>query len=66
MVQYALDVDKVEFDLSQDPEFHAFHYVNVGVFVLLKAYVVRNIYLNFSILTWPPSILMMTAFSLED
>ena len=31
LVQYALDVDKVEFDLSQDPEFH---YVNVGVFCL--------------------------------
>ena len=31
MVQYALDVDKVEFDLSQDPEFHAFHCVKVGV-----------------------------------
>ncbi len=34
LVQYALDVDKVEFDLLQDPEFHAFHYVNVGVFCL--------------------------------
>jgi hypothetical protein len=34
LVQYALDVNKVEFDLSQDPEFHAFHYVNVGVFCL--------------------------------
>jgi hypothetical protein len=34
LVQYALDVDKVEFDLSQDPEFHAFRYVNVGVFCL--------------------------------
>ena len=34
LVQYALDVDKVEFDLSQDPEFHAFRYVNVAVFCL--------------------------------
>ena len=34
LVQYASDVEKVEFDLSQDPEFHAFRYVNVGVFCL--------------------------------
>jgi hypothetical protein len=31
LVRYALDVDKVEFDLLQDPECHGFHYVNVGV-----------------------------------
>ena len=58
LVQYALDVDKVEFDFSQDPKFHAFRYVNVGVslkilfcFVLLRGYVVRNTYLHFSVLT---------------
>jgi hypothetical protein len=34
LVRYALDVDKVEFDLSQDPECHGFRYVNVGVFCL--------------------------------
>ena len=38
----------------------------LGCFVLLKAYVVRNTYLGFSILSWPYSLLMMTAFSLED
>uniref|UniRef100_A0A2N9GUU9 Transmembrane protein n=1 Tax=Fagus sylvatica TaxID=28930 RepID=A0A2N9GUU9_FAGSY len=31
LVRYALDVDKVEFDLLQDPECHGFHYVNVGL-----------------------------------
>ena len=31
LVQYALDVDKVEFDFSQDPEFHPFCCVKVGV-----------------------------------
>ena len=31
LVRYALDVDKVEFDLSQDPECHAFRCVKVGV-----------------------------------
>jgi hypothetical protein len=31
LVRYALDVDKVEFDLSQDPECHAFPCVKVGV-----------------------------------
>ena len=31
LVQYALDVDKVELDLSQDPKCHGFHFVNVGV-----------------------------------
>jgi hypothetical protein len=50
LVWYTLDVDKVEFDLSQDPECHGFRYANVGVsfefffffcFVLLKACVVR-------------------------
>ena len=59
LVRYALDVDKVEFDLSQDPECHAFRCVKVGVsfefffffFVLLKACVVRNKYLGFSVLT---------------
>jgi hypothetical protein len=58
LVRYALDVDKVEFDLSQDPECHGFYYVNIRVsleklfcFVLLKAYVVRNTYLRFSVLT---------------
>jgi hypothetical protein len=59
LVQYALDVDKVEFNLLQDPEFHTFHCVKVGVsfefffffLVLLKACVVRNIYLFFSMLT---------------
>ena len=73
MVQYALDVDKVEFDLSQDPECHAFRCVKVGVslenlfhFVLLKEFVVRNTYLGFSILTWLPSLLMTTVYSLED
>ena len=34
LVWYALYVEKVEFDFSQDPEFHAFRYVNVGVFCL--------------------------------
>ena len=34
LVRYALDVDKVEFDLSQDLECHGFRYVNVGVFCL--------------------------------
>jgi hypothetical protein len=34
LVRYALDVDKVEYDLSQDLELHAFRYVNVGVFCL--------------------------------
>ena len=38
----------------------------LGCFVLLKAYVVRNTYLSFSMLTWPPSLLMLTAYSLED
>jgi hypothetical protein len=38
----------------------------LGCFVLLKAYVVRNTYLSFSMLTWPSSLLMMTAYSLED
>ena len=60
LVQYALDADKVEFDFSQDPEFHAFRYVKVGVsfefylffcFVLLKACVVRNTYLGFLMLS---------------
>uniref|UniRef100_A0A2N9GU82 Uncharacterized protein n=1 Tax=Fagus sylvatica TaxID=28930 RepID=A0A2N9GU82_FAGSY len=32
LVRYALDVDKVEFDLLQDPECHGFHYVNVGLY----------------------------------
>ena len=31
LVRYALDVDNVEFDLSQDLECHAFHCVKVGV-----------------------------------
>jgi hypothetical protein len=31
LVWYALDVDKVEFDLSQDPECHVFRCVKVGV-----------------------------------
>ena len=31
LVWYTLDVDKVEFDFSQDLECHGFHYVNVGV-----------------------------------
>ena len=31
LVQYALDVDEVEFDLSQDPECYAFRCVKVGV-----------------------------------
>ena len=73
LVRYALDVDKVEFDFLQDPECHGFCYVNDGVsleiifcFVLLKAYVARNTYLDFSILTRSPSLLMMTAYSLED
>ena len=34
LVRYALAVEKVEFDLSQDPECHGFHYVNVGAFCL--------------------------------
>jgi hypothetical protein len=60
LVWYTLDVDKVEFDFSQDPECHGFRYVNVGVsfeffflfcFVLLKACVVRNTYLGFLVLT---------------
>ena len=60
LVQYALDADKVEFDFSQDLEFHAFRYVKVGVsfefylffcFVLLKACVVRNTYLGFLMLS---------------
>ena len=34
LVWYALYVEKVEFDFSQDLEFHAFRYVNVGVFCL--------------------------------
>ncbi len=34
LVRYALDVNKVKFDLSQDPECHGFRYVNVGVFCL--------------------------------
>ena len=48
LVRYALDVDRVEFDLSQDPECHVFRCVKVGVsleffffcFVLLKSCVV--------------------------
>ena len=58
LVWYTLDVDKVEFDFSQDPECHGFYYVNIEVsleklfcFVLLKAYVVRNMYLRFLVLT---------------
>ena len=62
LVRYALDVDKVEFDLSQDLECHEFRCVKVGVsfefffflffcFVFLKACVVRNMYLGFSVLT---------------
>jgi hypothetical protein len=31
LVRYTLDVDKVEFDLLQDPECHAFRCVKVGV-----------------------------------
>jgi hypothetical protein len=34
LVRYVLDVDKVEFDFSQDLECHGFCYVNVGVFCL--------------------------------
>ena len=34
LVQQALDVDKVKFDLQQDPKCHGFRYVNVGVFCL--------------------------------
>ena len=66
LVWYALDGDKVEFDLSQDPERHAFLCVKVGVSfkilfyfiylfiffcVFLKACVVRNMYLVFLVLT---------------
>ena len=34
LVWYALYVEKVEFDFFRGPEFHAFRYVNVGVFCL--------------------------------
>ena len=34
LVRYALEFDKVKFDLSQDPKCHRFRYVNVGVFCL--------------------------------
>jgi hypothetical protein len=34
LVWYALYVEKVEFDFLRYPEFHAFRYVNVGVFCL--------------------------------
>ena len=32
LVRYALDADKVKFNLSQDLECHRFRYVNVVVF----------------------------------
>jgi hypothetical protein len=56
LVWYALDVDKVEFDLLQDPECHAFLCVKVGVsfkifFFFLSFCVVRNTYLGFLVLT---------------
>jgi hypothetical protein len=54
LVRYALDVDKVEFDLLQDPKCHGFHYVNVGVsfefFFVLSC--LRHVWLEIRTLTF--------------
>jgi hypothetical protein len=58
LVQYALDVDKVEFDLSQDPKCHAFRCVKVEVsfefffFFLFVLSCLRHVWLEISTLAF--------------